>query len=100
MLNGVNKWNKHYNIFKTILKAHKYEIQLSLAYNFIHTAFKMLWPILIMLIVNYIQAPQGSDGGLIYGLALVFWYISVDIIGTITEEQAWYLQMIFGKQYF
>ncbi|CAI2362993.1 unnamed protein product [Moneuplotes crassus] len=83
-------------VLKCIVKIYRKEICLSLVFNFIHMFFKMGCPILIKLVVDYMKNPVEDDGGLYYGLALVFGYIAVDVLGFILEEQACFYQMILG----
>lgn len=84
-------------ITKCILALYYKDLILSMFLNFIHMCFKMCCPILIKLIVDFMQAPEGKDGGLLYGLGLVLAYILVDILGICLEEQACFSQMILGK---
>ena len=58
---------------------------------------KMSSPILIKLIVDFMQAPLGSDGGMYYGLSLVLGYIIIDIFSALLEEQAAFYEMMLGK---
>ena len=80
--------NDYTKISKCIARVYRKELCLSLFLNFIHMVFKMCCPILIKLIVDYMQSPIGEDGGIEYGFLLVFTYIIVDILGVILEEQA------------
>lgn len=53
-------------------------------------------PILLKLIIDYMQSPYGHDGGMVYGMSLVVLYIIIDIFGVLIEEQACFMQMILG----
>ena len=92
-----NKQKGYRKILIWILKVYRKDLCLSLIFNFTHMMFKMCTPILIKLIVDFMQEPTENDGGLGYGLWLVLGYILIDILSVLLEEQAWFYQMILGK---
>jgi len=53
-------------------------------------------PILISLIIEFIEKPKGQDGGLFYALMLVFAYVCVDVIQNLVWQQSSFLQDIIG----
>lgn len=56
----------------------------------------IIQPILITLILEFIQKPPGQDGGIWYGLGLVLAYIVVDLCESLSWEQGSFIQTTLG----
>ena len=69
---------------------------IAVLYNFIRWILLIAQPILITLILEFIQNPKGKDGGLLYGLILIVFYILFDISANLTMEQGNFIQMMLG----
>ena len=53
-------------------------------------------PILITLVLEFIQNPKDKDGGLGYGIMLIWFYVSADLCANLASEQGEFIQMMLG----
>ena len=65
-------------------------------YGFVRWLILISQPILLILIIRYMQKPNEYDKGLVYGLSLVITYNIVDIISNLITDQSDFVQSIVG----
>ena len=66
--------------------------------QFLRWIFLISQPLIVTLILKYIQDPKGEDGGIIYGLGLVLLYISIDVSAFLLIERYVFIQLVLGEK--
>jgi hypothetical protein len=100
----INKyWNKYKGktenaMMKSLAKAYYKEFGLALLYNLVRCLMLIVQPILITLILEYIEQPKGEGKGFGYGISLVLVYVFVDLVQNFAWQQMIFLQNLLGMK--
>ena len=96
-----NNW-KYYTsrsnnpILRSLISTYSKELWIILLFSFVRWIIIILQPILVILILEYIQNPIQSDRGIYYGLGLVIFYNVIDIVSNLIGEQSDFIQALVG----
>jgi ATP-binding cassette, subfamily C (CFTR/MRP), member 1 len=85
-------------ILKALVQTYKGEFVFSFVVNFLVVLWSISSPILISLIVTYLETPIGEDGGVWLGIAYLSIFIFLGTAGKLLYEQASYRQDILGNK--
>mmetsp|Transcript_1599 Transcript_1599/g.1960 ORF Transcript_1599/g.1960 Transcript_1599/m.1960 type:complete len:122 (-) Transcript_1599:514-879(-) len=85
-----------YSIFRALIKTYWKEFSVAMFLNFTQMFIQVAIPVNIGLLVNYMENPEGEDGGLAFGITIIFSYIIINFLNKIIEEQASFRQNLIG----
>ena len=67
-------------------------------FQFIRWLILISQPLIITLILEYIQDPKEMNGGIFYGLGLTILYVVIGIFGTMITENFNFIQLVLGEK--
>ena len=81
---------------RALISTYKWELWLIVLYSFLRWAIFIAQPVLIALILDYIQNKSGNEKEIYYGLALILSYNLLDVISNLIMEQSDFIQAVIG----
>ena len=99
----MTNWNRFKDtsdnaILRAVWSTYWKEFIVAFFYQFIKCWILISKPLIITLILEYIEDPKGEDGGVYYGLGLVLSFVLIGVVENIITEQFNFNQRILGEK--
>ena len=83
-------------IFRALIATYSKELWTIFTYSFVKWIMIIAQPVLVLLILDYIQDSSSYDGGIYYGLCLVILYNIIGILANLIGDQSDFIQAVIG----